>query len=148
MFWQLQVKRKVTVKVTGLKSMVKLMKKLPNKIARNVARASLIASAKPIIKQYKDNLEKHKRTGKLKRSIKAKSAGKSRIGPADEVVVLVGPTEDGFYAGFLEFGTSRIPAEHPFRDALESRRDEQHRILGKEFAKRVPKEVRKLRGRG
>ena len=137
----------MTVKVTGLKSMVKLMKKLPNKIARNVARASLIASAKPIIKQYKDNLKKHKRTGKLIKSIKAKSAGKTRVGPADEVVVLVGPTTEGFYAGFLEFGTSRIPAEHLFRDALESRRSEQHKILGQEFAKRVPKEVAKLRGK-
>ncbi len=138
----------MTVKVKGLKSMVKLMKKLPNKIARNVARASLIASAKPIIKAYKSSLQQHKRTGLLIKSIKAKSAGKSRIGPADEVVVLVGPTERGFYAGFLEFGTSRIPAEHLFRDALESQRSAQHKILGQEFAKRVPKEVKKLRGRG
>lgn len=138
----------MTVKVTGEKALLKMLKKLPNKIARNVARASLIASAKPIIKEYRNNLQKHKRTGNLIKSIKAKSAGKSRIGPADEVVVLVGPTTKGFYAGFLEFGTSRFQGEHLFRDALDSTRSEQIKIVSQEFEKRIPKEVRKLRGKG
>lgn len=134
----------MTVKITGDKSLVKLLEKLPNKIARKVGRGALIASAKPIIKQYRQNLKPHKRTGLLAKSVKAKSAGRQRVGPADEIVVLVGPTGRFFYGGFLEFGTSRIAAEHLFRSALESTRNEQIKILGKEMGKRIKKEVKKL----
>lgn len=134
----------MTIKLTGDKAMIKLMKQLPNKIARKVARAALIASAKPIVKEAKNNLKPHKRTGALMRSVKAKSAGKTRVGPADEVVILIGPTVNSFYGGFLEFGTSKFQGIHWLRDALESRGDEQRRVLAKEMGVRIMKEVKKL----
>ena len=114
----------MTFIVKGEKEMLRNLKSLPNKIARKVARVSLVASGKPIAQRAKDNLRPHRRTGRLIKSIKVKSAGKGRVGPADEVVVLIGPTELGFYGGFLEFGTSRIPGIHWLRDATDSRSDE------------------------
>ncbi len=135
----------MTVKVKGDRAMVNLLKQLPNKMARTVGRGALVASAKPIIKQYKQNLAPFKRTGLLAKSVKAKPAGKERVGPDDEVSVLVGPTGRFFYGGFLEFGTSRITAEHPFRDALDTTRDQQIKILAAEVGKRVKKQIDKLR---
>ena len=134
----------MTVKITGEKEMLANFKKLPVQVARRVARGALLASAKPIIKEAKNNLAPHKRTGILRKSIKSKSAKKGRRA-GDEVTILVGPTVRGFYGSFLEFGTSVFSPVRWFSRALDSTRDEQIRILQAEVGKRIIKEVRKLK---
>lgn len=142
-------------KITGEKELLKFLKVLPEQLQRRVTRQALMASAKPIIKRAKANLSKHKRTGTLKKSVKAVSAGSKifgGVGSGKEVTVLVGAikangvdfSRDGFYGRFLENGTSKQPARPWMRPALDSGRAEQQKILAKEFGRRTLKEVKRL----
>ena len=141
-------------KVKGVNEFKKFLNVLEDRLARKVMRQSLQASAKPIVINMKANLAKHNRTGTLQKSIKAfipSGKFKARRFGKKEVVVLVGAIKknnvdflnDGFYARFLEFGTSKQPPRPWARPAVFSGTGAQQKLLGIEFGRRALKEVKR-----
>jgi len=140
--------------IKGIPEFQKFLKVLPDRLARRVSRQALKASATPIIQRMKSNLAKHERTGALRKSIRAlipSGKFKARRFAGQEVVVLVGAIKgknvdflnDGFYARFLEVGTSKQPPRPWAKPAVESGAGAQQRKLGIEFGRRALKEVRR-----
>ena len=132
------------IKIEGDKELQKLFKLLPSQIGRRAIRGALIASAKPILKQAKQNVKIRRRTGRLMRSIKSKSAKSGKRQVKAEVVVLVGPTGDGFHGVFLEVGTKRQKKTPFLAPAVEAKANEHRRILANELGPRIMNEARKL----
>lgn len=66
------------------------------------------------------------RTGKLARSMTTKV---KKITPT-RATVLAGPSSEGFYGRFLEFGTSYIKARPFLRPAFDTKKDEAAKVIG------------------
>ena len=138
------------IKLHNFKEMQKFFGALDDSLQRRVTRSALQASAKPILNKMKDNLKRHRRTGTLQKSIKAGSAKKGKAGKK-EVIVLVGAHKaknvdfirDGFYARFLEFGTSKQRPQPWARPAIDSTLSQQRQILAVEYSKRGDKEIKR-----
>ena len=138
------------VELKNLKKMQKFFRALPEQLERRVTRSALQASGKPIVVKMKSNLKRHRRTGNLLKSIKTASAKKGR-GGKKEVVVLVGAIKsknlsflpDGFYARFLETGTSKQPPRPWARPAIDSTIPQQRSALAKEYRERGLKEIKR-----
>lgn len=136
--------------IKGIKEFIGALKSLDENLQRRVIRQSLIVSGKPMARQMKDNLKKHRRTGTLIKAVKSASAKKGRIGKK-KVLVLVGAhkargvdfSRDGFYGRFLEVGTSRQPPRAWARPAFDSKVREQQRILARELGRRTVKEIKR-----
>lgn len=138
------------IELKNIKEFQKFFRSLPDRLGRRVERQALVASAKPIKEKMKDNLKRHVRTGNLIKSIKAVSAKKGRRKGGD-VTVLVGAIKssnirflpDGFYARFLEFGTSKQPPRPWARPAIDATIPQQRRELAREYGTRGLKEIKR-----
>lgn len=138
------------VEIIGVKEFKKFLKVLPDRLQRRVSQQALIASGKPIKDRMIQNLAKHRRTGTLRKSIKVIKA-KGRRRSAKEVIVFVGAIKakninflrDGFYARFLEEGTSKQPPRPWAKPALFAGIRAQQRKLGVEFGRRAIKEIKR-----
>ena len=136
--------------IHGVPEFKKFLNVLEGRLQRKVSGAALIASAKPIKLQMRANLAKHRRTGTLYKSIGTVKA-KSGLSFKKEVIILVGAIKanntkffpGGFYARFLEFGTSKHPP-HPWaRPAVQSATGAQQKLFGIKFGRRALKEVKR-----
>lgn len=139
--------------VTGLKELQKALAELPQGIARNVLRGAVNAGATVIKAEAK--VRAPALTGILKRSLYQKQireksnlllqtffvgVRQGRSSKKTKKGVL-----DAFYARFVEFGTSKMPA-HPFmRPAFEAKKEAAVQAIKDYLTKRIPDEVEKAR---
>lgn len=138
------------IDLLNIKEFEKFFDALPDTLARRVQKQALIASAKPIKTRMKEKLSRHVRTGTLRKSIAAKSAKRGRRGK-QEVVVLVGAHKannvnfirDGFYARFLEFGTSKQPPRAWAKPSVDETHSAQRKELAREYGTRGLREIKR-----
>ena len=139
--------------VTGLKELQKALAELPQGIARNVLRGAVNAGATVIKAEAK--VRAPALSGILKRSLYQKQireksnlllqtffvgVRQGRSSKKTKKGVL-----DAFYARFVEFGTSKMPA-HPFmRPAFEAKKEAAVQAIKDYLTKRIPDEVEKAR---
>lgn len=155
--------------VTGLDEIKKVMSKLSEDIAVKTTRSALRESAlivkKEAIRRFDENW--HTRTGNLKASIKVvkrKKMNGKRLDKHHPVYAVMakrvwkrkrykdskgntttvkGLVADGYYAKFLEYGTSKIVAKPFLRPAGESKKDEAFAHFKKALLKKAKKIVEK-----
>ena len=148
-----------SLQIKGLKELDKFLKLLPAQPLRTVTKAAIKASGKPVVKQIRINLNKHSRSGGLKKSVIQKSITKRD--PANVAIIigfrlgLKGSKNTGPHAHLVEFGTGprinkagkstgQMPATPFFRPALDSTREIQFQTLARELKKRIEKMARKI----
>jgi HK97 gp10 family phage protein len=109
----------VTFTIAGQKELTKALRGLPVKVQKNVIRQAMRAGMK-LVQEEAKRVAPVGETGDLKSAIKIR-AGKTRRGSiAIEVRVGEGDFKgDQYYAAFLEYGTSRMPAKPFLRPALD-----------------------------
>lgn len=127
--------------VKGLEDVLKKLKKLPEKIQKRVVTGAIRAGSKPIIQEAK-NLVPTK-TGTLKKSI---GVVKRRSRDKNITHFSVAPLKKkgGWYAHFVEFGTSKMSAKPFMRPSFEKKGEESIKFVREYMKKRVDKEIAKL----
>lgn len=125
------------------KALLKTLNQLPTRIQKNVM-VGAIRSGANIVRDEARRLVPVD-TGNLKKSI----ATIRRKGDRNTVQFSVTPSKggknDGWYAHFLEFGTSKMSAKPFLRPALDSKQDEVLQATKEYIAKRLPDEVEKAK---
>ena len=137
--------------ITGLKELQKALAELPQGIARNVLRGAVNAGATVIKTEAKARAPAL--TGVLKRALYQKQIreksnlllqtffvgvrqGKSSKKTKKGVI-------DAFYARFVEFGTSKMPARPFMRPAFESKKEAAVQAIKDYLTTRIPNEIEK-----
>lgn len=118
------------------------LKKFPKNIQRNVMTGAVRAGAGVIRDEARVRVPK--RTGNLKKSIivmkrKTESYGLIRF----SVTPSKKGKNSGWYAHFIEFGTSKQSAKPFMRPALDAAQDDALKASQEYIAKRIPEEVLK-----
>ena len=129
------------IDVNGLDEVLKKLKKLPEKVQKRVLVGAVRAGAKPIIKEAKRLVPV--RTGTLKKSIgvvKRRSKDKNII----HYTVAPRKKKGGWYAHYVEFGTSKMSAKPFMRPAYEKEGENSIKFVREYMKKRVDKEIAKL----
>lgn len=121
--------------------LMKALKQLPKNIQKNVMVGATRAGATALVDEAKANVPVD--TGDLKKSI-----GINRVkAPANSVIFAVSPRRGkglgGWYAHFVEFGTSKQSAQPFMRPAYENSADEALRRAKEYVQDRLPYEVAK-----
>lgn len=152
--------------ITGLKELQMALKDLPNNIAKNVLRGSVNAGASVIKKEaaarapvYTGSVSQgHPPPGTLKRSVYQKAI--KELSNLTKQTFFVGVrkgkkyqkqgkkgnlSQDAFYARFVEFGTSKMPARPFMRPAFEAKKSAAVEAIKAYLTDRIPKEVAKLK---
>lgn len=137
-----------SIKIEGIDETIKLlMEEVPTK-ARNLMRAVIHGVASDISKDAKSNAPR--KTGNLRKSIKAKRRKSHPDKPVSEVHVEKGKSKknDGFYWRFIEYGTSGGPAgalpERPFmRPAKDKAQSNMPQILENQFRKKLQSAIKR-----
>lgn len=159
----------VTVDVTGVAEVKKMFNKLSEEVGVKVSRDALRASAKIIQKEAKDrfNTNWNNRTGNLEASIQVV---KRRVVDGEKLTKYTpvysvmskrlyrtktytdsngnktrvkGLVADGWYAGFLEYGTSKLAAKPFLLPAAESKKDEAYNLYKKQIVDKAKKIIAK-----
>lgn len=148
----------VQVQLTGFREMAERLKQLPERVAKNALRRAVAAGAAEVRNQARANAPVD--TGEMKRDIQQKrekdqrgnfmakysifvrSGKKSRLsGRARDV------QKDSFYWKFVEFGTSKMPAQPFLRPAFEAKKEEALRIIGEKLDEGIQQAARDLANR-
>lgn len=155
----------VVNKVEGLDEFCKALRDLPQNIAKNVLRGAVNAGATVIRQEavrrapeYHGDVSKgHPPPGTLKKAIYQKQI--SEQSSVTRQVFYVGVrhgatagkkgskgflSRDAFYWRFVEFGTSKMPAQPFMRPAFEIKKVEAVERMKQYLADRIPLEVAKL----
>lgn len=151
--------------VQGLRELQDSLKKLPDNIARNVLRGAVGAGASVIRKEaqakapvYTGEVSKgHPPPGTLKRAIVQKQIRElsSLFKQVFYVTVRRGKkytkqgkgsnlSQDAFYAAWVEWGTSKMPARPFMRPAFEAKKEAAVQAIKEYLTKRIPEEAAKL----
>ena len=151
--------------VQGLKELQAALKDLPDRIARNVLRGSVSAGATVIRKEAQTRApvstgpkrEGQPPPGTLKRSVYQKQIRElsNMLKQTFYVGVRKGKkyrnqgkkgnlSQDAYYARFVEFGTSKMPARPFMRPAFEAKKGEAVVAIKAYLERRIPEEVAKL----
>lgn len=134
------------VEVFGLEDIQKVLEELTPRHAANLSRAMVHGMASEVSKEAKKRVPK--RTGNLRRAIKAKRRRGKPGQPVSDVIVESGETAkfDGFYWRFVEFGTGGpVPqSEHPFlRPAKDLIQSNIPKIAEEQFTKKLAAAVKR-----
>lgn len=125
------------------KALIKALNQFPKNIQKNVMVGAIRAGSN-IVRDEARRLAPID-TGNLKKSI----ATIRRKGDKNTVQFSVTPSKggnhDGWYAHFLEFGTSNMSAKPFLRPAFESKQDEVLQATKEYIANRLPNEVEKAK---
>lgn len=153
--------------VAGLKELQQALKELPDRISKNVLRGAVAAGAAIIRKEaiarapvYTGSVaEGHPPPGTLKRSIYQKQI--LEYSNLTQQMFYVGVrhgkkyqkqgkkrnlSQDAYYAKWVEFGTSKMPAHPYLRPAFEAKKNDAVQSIKDYLAKRIPEEAAKLPG--
>ncbi len=128
--------------ITGGKEIAEALRKLSTKVARNGLRRAVSAAAAMMRDEAKANAPVD--TGEMRRDVKIKRMKDTRGGPFGAtfaVYVQSGKKsrlsgrarnveKDSFYWRFVEFGTSKTPAQPFMRPAYESKKEEAIKVVG------------------
>lgn len=138
------------IRIEGASELERKLKQLEPKMSRKIVRKALRAGARPIQQQEKANIpavaNREHPAGVWKRSIKIRSAKRSRRG--DIGIVIQSRQEDfegeNFYGPFVELGhkTGRrgspmrrqVPGKHYIRKAFETKKGAATAIISRELA--------------
>lgn len=130
--------------VTGIPEIDRALKQLPAVVGKKVIRQALRKGAKVIQAEAK-RLAPVK-TGRLKKEIKVRSGNRSRKRVNVNVLVDGEKFEGGdFYPAYVEYGTPTAEAHPYMRPAYEKEGANAARIIEKEIAEGIEREVKKLR---
>lgn len=134
------------VAVIGLEDINKVLSELAPKYANNLSKALVHGMASETVKEARKRVPK--RTGNLRRAIKAKRRRGKPGQPVSDVIVESGKTAkyDGFYWRFVEFGTGGpVPQpEQPFlRPAKDMIQSNIPRIAEEQFTKKLAAAVKR-----
>ncbi len=125
------------------KALLKTLNTLPQNIQKNVMVGAVRAGAN-VVRDEARRLAPID-TGNLKKSL----VSIRRKGDKNTIQFSVTPSKgkpnDGWYAHFLEFGTSKMAAQPFLRPAIESRQDEVLQTTKEYIANRLPNEVEKAK---
>ena len=139
----------IQIDVTGLKKVEKRLSKLPQKAARKVVKAALRKGAKIVVAKAKQNAPIDE--GALRKAIKVrgiKTSEAKKFKPKGQAGVAVGVSDQWFtgpqfYAAFIEFGTSKMPARPFIRSAFDSVKDTVSDVISKALVEGIEKEATK-----
>lgn len=125
------------------KALLKTLNTLPQNIQKNVMVGAVRAGAN-VVRDEARRLAPID-TGNLKKSL----VSIRRRGDKNTIQFSVTPSKggknNGWYAHFLEFGTSKMTAKPFLRPAIESRQDEVLQTTKEYIANRLPQEVEKAK---
>lgn len=126
-----------------IKALLKTLNTLPQNIQKNVMVGAIRAGAN-VVRDEARRLAPID-TGNLRKSI----ASIKRKGDKNTIQFSVTPSRggknNGWYAHFLEFGTSKMTAKPFLRPAFESQQDEVLQVTKEYIANRLPQEVEKAK---
>ncbi len=126
------------------KALIKALKTFPKNIQKNVVKGALRASAKQTLKELKATSPL--RYGNLKKSWSI-VARKQRVSNLIKVTITnKNKKYNGFYANFIEYGTSKIPPEPFMRPALIKTAPECVNQAREYLKLRIDKEILKAKG--
>lgn len=152
--------------IAGLRELQQALKELPQNIAKNVLRGAVNAGASVIKKEaasrapvYTGSVTAgHPPPGTLRRAVYQKSIRElsNNVKQTAFVGVRKGKqfqkqgkkgnlSQDAFYARFVEFGTSKMPAQPFIRPAFEAKKNDAVEAIKAYLAKRIPDEIAKLK---
>lgn len=128
------------LKVTGIEDINKVLTEFAPKHARNLSRSFVHGLASETSKEAKKRVPK--KTGRLKKAIKAKRRKSKPDQPVSDVIVESGKNakNDGFYWFFVEYGTGgpvpqpEQPFLRPARDLIEANMP---KIAEQQFVKKL-----------
>jgi HK97 gp10 family phage protein len=134
------------VEVMGLDDVKKVLSDLAPKHAKNLSRALIHGLASETAKEARKRAPK--RTGRLRKAIKAKRRRGKPGQPVSDVIVESGKNakNDGFYWRFIEYGTGgpTPQPEQPFmRPAKDMIQSNMPRIVEQQFTKKLTAAVRR-----
>ena len=134
------------LEVTGIDDITKVLEQLLPRHAANLSKAMIHGLASEVTKEAKKRAPK--KTGTLRRAIKAKRRRGKPGQPVSDVIVESGKTAkfDGFYWRFIEFGTGGpVPQpEQPFlRPAKDLIQANIPKIAQEQFVKKLAAAVRR-----
>ena len=139
--------------IKGLDKLREALLELPKGIAKNVLRGSVNAGASVVRAEVKNRVPV--KTGTLKRAIYQKQIRERSNN--EQQTFFVGVRQgrsakktkkgniDGWYAKFVEFGTSKMSARPFMRPAFEAKKQESVSAIRDYIAKRIPEEVEKAK---
>lgn len=149
----------VEVKLSGFAELQQKLEHLPPAASRRILRRSVVAAVKPwrdemiarVRRGFHHWTRKQSRYGKQK-AFRAPVFGflakniriSARVNKDLEATVAVGPARLGFWARFLEFGTTKMRAFPFIRPAYEVRKQEVLDELGKQLKEGLEREGLKL----
>lgn len=129
------------LKVEGIEQIQSMLTEKAPRVARNLMRSTVQAVASVIAKDAEKNAPK--RSGKLKKAIKAKRKKSPPDKPVSQVIVGEGKGQkpDAFYWKFVEYGTQHS-APTPFIGPAKQRAQANMRqMLVTEFGKKLEKQL-------
>lgn len=125
------------ITIDGIDDVKRVLDRIAPKHAKNLMRATIQGVASEGAKVAKKHAPK--RTGNLKKSIKAKRKKSPPDSPVSEIIV----KPDGFYWKFVEYGTKTMP-EHPFiRPASDHLNANFMKIVEQQFAKKLESKLKR-----
>jgi HK97 gp10 family phage protein len=125
---------KVSFELKGAKEMEALLKDLGPRVATRLGDKALRAAARPIVKEAKRLVPK--KTGALRKAITAVASSRGRA--ANERLVLIGfKPPVSRRAHFIEYGTSRQPAQPFIRPALDTMADDALKAMAESLASSI-----------
>jgi HK97 gp10 family phage protein len=118
-----------SLQLQGVNEIQRALKALEKKVASKITRQALRKGTKEIAKQVKADTPKGE-SGQLKKQVKVKAAKRSRNKIGVDVVT---SSPDAFYGSFVELGTSKQPAQHYQKQALDKVADRAIEIMLREL---------------
>ncbi|TVQ59916.1 MAG: hypothetical protein EA379_09555 [Phycisphaerales bacterium] len=137
-----------TMRVEGLREIDRALKQLDQRVAKRILRRAVKIAAEPPLHAVRSNAPMD--TGLYVSQINVRTRvrrWRNRKGAAVTAMVEAksrsGKT-DAFYGAFLEYGTSRMPADPHFRPAFEMTKEESRRILLRELSNGLEREAKRV----
>lgn len=130
----------VKFEIKGLKETLKNLKELEPKVQKKVVRKALREGTKIVAAEMKG--EAPVETGQLKRSIKIKAGKRKKNSLSVKVETDKENFPDQYYSAFVEFGTSKQPAQHFMENAFKSKEDEARARMVEALKEGIEKEAK------
>lgn len=129
----------VKFEIKGLKEVIKNLKELEPKVQKKVVRKALREGTKIVQKEMQG--EAPTDTGALKKSIKVRAGKQKKHSLSVKVETDKSQFPDQYYSAFVEFGTSKQPAQHFMENAFKAKEDEARQRMVEALKDGIEKEA-------